>query len=276
MKPLKFAKGNAKLGKKTAIFSLPAGFTCPAALLCFSRADKLTGHIKDGPHTQFRCYAASGEALFKNVRKSRWNNFEALKGKSIPDMVHLLNTSIPKKGIELVRFHSSGDFFNQDYFDAWLEVARLNPTLKFYGYTKALPFWIARKDVIPSNFYIVASYGGRYDNLIEPNKLRSARVVGVNPNESPEQEAKRLGLKIDHDDSLVWKSKNSFAISLHGTQPAGSPAGKAWHKIKTTGKGGYKTEYFEHYKVSGKLSPAFLAIKRERDKERVVRKLVAV
>lgn len=262
MKPLMFAKGNAKLGKSTVTFSLPAGFTCPAAHLCLSRADKLTGHITDGKHTQFRCYAASNEALFKNIRISRWNNFEALRGKPLQDMVALLNTSIPHKGTKLVRFHSSGDFFNQDYFDAWLEVARLNPDLIFYGYTKALPFWIARKDVIPSNFHLVASRGGRYDNLIEPNKLRSVLVVFT------EKEAKAKSLKIDHDDSLVWNYKGDFAILLHGTQPAGSEAGKAWQKIKTKGRGGYKASYFDHYKVSGKMSAKFLAIKAQRAKER--------
>src|ERR1700761_4321691 len=110
-KPLKFAKGNAKLGKNTTTFSLPAGFTCPAAHLCLSRADKLTGHITDGKHTQFRCYAASNEALFKNIRVSRWNNFEALRGKPVGDMVEMLNRSLPRKGITHVRFHASGDFF---------------------------------------------------------------------------------------------------------------------------------------------------------------------
>jgi hypothetical protein len=35
---LTFSKGNAKLGKQTLIFNLPAGRTCPGALYCKSFA----------------------------------------------------------------------------------------------------------------------------------------------------------------------------------------------------------------------------------------------
>ena len=66
MEKLKFAKGNAKLGKNTVIFNLPAGATCPGALLCLSRANRKTGKLTDGPKNQFRCYAASTENLKLN------------------------------------------------------------------------------------------------------------------------------------------------------------------------------------------------------------------
>lgn len=238
---LSFAKGNAKLGKAIAIFSLPAGYTCPSALHCLSFANRMTGKIKDGIETQFRCYAASGESLFAVVRKSRWHNFETLRGKTIEEMVGIINLSIPRKGTTHVRIHASGDFFNQDYFDAWLKVARINPALTFYAYTKQLPLWIARKEQIPSNMHLVASRGGVHDKLIGQHRLRSVRVVYT------EKQAERLNIPIDHDDSHAWKTKRNFALLLHGTQPKGSKAGKAWHIIKTEGRGGYKADYFKHY-----------------------------
>ena len=249
---LKFVKGNAKLGKQVAILSLPAGYACPFAELCKSKADKVTGKVTDGPKTQFRCYAVAAEALFPKVRQSRWNNFELIKtAKTVKGMALLITRSIPKN-ISFVRFHQSGDFFSQAYFDAWLEVARNHPHITFYGYTKALPYLVARLSVIPSNFRVVASYGGSYDHLIKSFNLRSAVVVGINPNESPEAGALRLGLELDHDDSHVWNYEKSFAISLHGTQPAGSQAGKAWYQIKNFGKGGYKAEYLKSYAKSSK------------------------
>ena len=175
---LKFAKGNAKLEKDTAVFSLPAGHTCPAALLCQSRADKLTGKLTDGNRNVFRCYAASAENLFRNIRVSRWRNFEALQAcKGVTAMVDLILRSMPVKGIKLCRIHSSGDFFSQSYFDAWLAVARSKPDVIFYAYTKALPYWIARLSDVPSNFRLVASRGGRYDSLIEAHNLRNVKVV---------------------------------------------------------------------------------------------------
>ena len=248
---LNFGVGNAKLNKGTAILSLPAGHSCPFAKDCRSCAHRETGKIQDGPHTQFRCYAANIEALFRNVRESRWSNFEAVKacnGNTL-QMAALIDRSIPRRNgkTTLVRFHQSGDFFSQAYFDAWLMVARQNPGLVFYGYTKALPFWVKRLGDIPVNFHFVASRGGTHDALIEQHGLRSARVV------FSEYQARKLKLPIDHDDTHVWKYDGDFAILIHGTQPAGSEAGKAWYKIFKTGKGGYKAGYFNHYKAKGKV-----------------------
>lgn len=238
---LKFGQGNAKLGVNTAIFSLPAGFTCPGALNCLSRADRKTGKLKEGKHNIFRCYAASAENLFGNVRKGRWNNFDKLRGKTLPQLVELINRSIPRRNTHLVRVHSSGDFFTQNYFDAWVEVARLNPHLIFYAYTKALPFWVARLGQIPSNMKLVASQGGLYDSLIQRHNLRHVKVV------FSEFEAAKLDLPIDHDDTHAWKGDGNFALLLHGVQPKDSAAAKAWHLIKTKGAGGYQTDYFGHY-----------------------------
>ena len=240
---LSFAKGNAKLKNDTAIFSLPAGWTCPGAAMCLSKSNRITGKITDGKNCSFRCYAASSECLFPNIRKSRWANFEKLKkAKSIEAMEDLINLSLPRKGIKLCRIHASGDFFSQEYFDAWILVAARNPKIIFYTYTKALNFWLARKDSIPNNMKLVASRGGIYDNLIKEYGLRSITVV------FSEEAAVVLGLPIDHDDKLAWKSNGDFAILLHGTQPAGSFASKASYAMRTKGKNGYKSDYFGHYK----------------------------
>lgn len=246
-KTLNFGVGNAKLDKSIVIFSLPAGHTCPFAHQCRSSADRVTGKIKDGQHTQFRCYAASGEALFKNVRESRWRNFEAIKeAGSILQIAALIEKSIPRREgkTKLVRLHQSGDFFNQAYFDAWLLVARLNPDLTFYGYTKALAFWVKRLGDMPSNMKLVASRGGTQDALIQTFGLRSAKVV------FSKDEAKKLNLPIDHDDTHVWKYDGDFAILLHGTQPKGSEAAKQWYKLHKAG-GGYDAGYFDHYTAKG-------------------------
>jgi hypothetical protein len=245
MKKLKFAKGNAKLNRDTAIFSLPAGHTCPAALLCQSRADKVTGKLTDGKLCQFRCYAATSENLFRNIRVSRWRNFDALRAcKSTTEMADLIAQNMPVKGIKLCRIHSSGDFFSQTYFDAWLAVARLKPTIIFYAYTKALLYWVARLNDIPSNFCLVASRGGKYDGLIEKFNLRNVKVV------FSEAEAVTANLPLDHDDSHVWKHTGNFALLLHGTQPAGSEASKVLYALRKQGKGGYYTDYFGHYAKS--------------------------
>jgi hypothetical protein len=228
MPPLKFSKGNAKLGKHIFTFSLPSGFTCPNALECLSKANRETGKITDGKATHFRCFSASQEALYQSVRKQRWHNLVALKGKPVSEMYGLISLSIPSKA-NMVRIHVGGDFFSQAYFDAWLAVAEEMPHVTFYAYTKSLPYWVARLGSIPSNLILTASRGGRKDSLIEEYGLREARVV------FSVEEAESLGLPIDHDDSHAYQAGPSFALLIHGTQPKGSKAASAKNALKGLG-----------------------------------------
>jgi hypothetical protein len=207
--------------------------------------------IKDGPETKFRCFAASQEVLYKNTYKARLHNLLALKSviKSVSKLTKLILDSLPKKA-KYVRVHVSGDFFTQNYFDAWMAVARAKPNVLFYAYTKSLPFWAIRKqkigpnlwqnvdntDNIPHNFVLTASIGGKYDSVINTYNLRSARVV------YSEAEAANLGLEIDHDDSLAMTNGGNFALLLHGTQPVKSEAAKAWTKLRKAGKSGYNVK----------------------------------
>lgn len=248
IKTLFLSSGNAKLKKDTAILSLPAGYTCPFAKECKSRSDRVTGKVTDGPDAKIRCYATTAECLFRNIRASRWGNLELIQeAGTVLGMAALIEKSIlRKKNVKLVRFQQSGDFFSQAYFDAWLLVAKQHPELIIYGYTKSLPYWVRRLGEIPSNFKLVASRGGTHDALIDIFKLRNARVV------LSEREARRKWhLPVDHDDTHCWNYDGDFAILIHGTQPAGSKAGKAWAKIMRHGRGGYKSDYFAHY-VKGK------------------------
>jgi hypothetical protein len=131
---LKFGKGNAKLDKRVYTFSLPAGQTCPGAVDCKSMAVEKNGKrvIKDGPHTQFRCFAASQEVLYANTYKARKHNLATLKsvGKGKLKLAALIVRSLHKTA-KYVRVHVSGDFYSQDYFDAWLAVAKIKKDILF-------------------------------------------------------------------------------------------------------------------------------------------------
>lgn len=239
---LKFARGNAKLGKNVHTFSLPAGFSCPGALECLSKADKVTGKLTDGSQNKFRCFSASAENQYPNVRQSRWHNFDLLRNcESSLDMFNLIRASLPKK-CEIVRIHVSGDFFSQMYFDAWASIASAFQKIKFYAYLKSTPFWVNKLSSLGNgytktnynrNFILTASRGGRYDYLIDQFHLREAKVV------FSKKEAKTLGLAIDHDDSHAMKFGKSFALLLHGQQPKGSEASKALQNLKNVGINGY-------------------------------------
>ena len=249
---LKFSKANAKTqalandaelaeylqgNRKIYSLDLLSGWSCPHAKDCLSKAivqDNGKRKIKDGRHTQFRCFSASQEVQYTNVYNSRKHNFDLLRKLSCGEMVDMINQSLPTNA-GIVRIHVAGDFFSQQYMEAWYTVALLNPNILFYAYTKSLRFWLAINEFpVLHNFVLTASYGGTHDHLIDEFNLRSTKVV------FSEAEAEQLGLAIDHDDSHAAKPSlrnNSFALLIHGTQPAGSEASTALKKLK--GKGSY-------------------------------------
>jgi len=162
---LKFIKNTKYYTGMVYEWNLPTGTTCPFALECKVTVDRITGKF-DIYKGQYKCYAASPER-FPAVREHRWRNFEYAKAGGIP---------VLPKDCKEVRIHSSGDFFNQDYFDMWLELARNNPTINFWAYTKSLDYWVKRIDSIPPNLILTASYGGRRDDLIERFNLKNVKV----------------------------------------------------------------------------------------------------
>jgi len=228
---LRFQKGNAKLDIEIYNFSLPAGTSCPFAVECKTTADKAWGFITDGINQIYRCYAASDEAKSPQTRSARHWNFDLLKREDENEIFRRIKVSLPKKA-GIIRIHVSGDFFNQKYFNAWVRVAQKNPKVIFYAYTKSLTYWGTYADSnlwFPDNIKLTASWDNSNKHIIKERNLKYARVV------FSEEEAAKLGLEIDHDDSHAYKGDKSFALLLHGTQPKGTMAAKAKNTLVTTG-----------------------------------------
>ena len=233
---LKFQIGNAKLNDRTIHFSLPAGHSCCGAYEFLSYSDRITGKITDGSDTQFRCWAASGEARSPQLRKMRWSNYLQLKAaSSVKQMYKLLyealyplidNYAANHGQLPYVRHGVSGDFFNIKYFDAWLRLAEKFAPTNFYAYTKSIPMWEKFFGEIPKNFVLNGSLGGKWDHLIHEHDLKYAKVV------YSVEEANELNLPLDHDDSLARVHGPSFGLLLHGTQPANSKASVALQNLK--------------------------------------------
>jgi len=260
---LKFSKANAKIEalsqvpelakylykphNKVYSFDLLSGYSCPFAEKCLSKAveyvdvtddgvatsAKMRRKIKDGPKTEFRCFSASQEVQYTNVYNLRKANYDHLKmldtGENVAArMAEEIDYALPVNA-GIVRIHVAGDFFNEKYFRAWMMVARLNPTVLFYAYTKSLDYWLRNKSFIPRNMILTASRGGRLDHKINLYNLREAVVV------FSESEAEEKNLIIDHDDSHAARPSlkdNSFALLIHGSQPKGSEASKALQVLR--------------------------------------------
>ena len=236
---LKFGTGNAKLGKTTVIMDLPAGHSCPFAKDCNEKVNRKTGKLIVNPDAKFRCFAAVSELISKPAREKRWYNFELLQAcENEQEMAALIIASINSekatKDAPLIRVHSSGDFYNETYFKAWLLVAKAFPEKTLYAYTKSLKYWVNNLDAIPENFHITASRGGHSDDLIDLHNLKNVVIV------FSEEEAKEKNLTIDHDDSCVYnKDIHKFALLIHGMQAKGSDAMQAVMTLRKKGITGY-------------------------------------
>lgn len=179
-------------------FNLPAGWTCPFADDCLTKADRDTGKlVMVGPG--YRCYAATAER-FPGVRDSRWDNFSWVKE-------HLKTNDpfpVPEKATH-VRIHGSGDFFNQKYFDRWCETAAANPDVQFWAFTKSIQYWVNSMDKVPDNLVLQASRGSKQDHLIDEHDLKCAEVFH-DFEDVPE------GMPIDFDDTYAMVKGPSFAL----------------------------------------------------------------
>ena len=131
---------NLTNGKDAAIgansFGLPSGkaFSCPGQT-------DFCGGI---------CYAGKLEKIYKGVRDVLMHNWELLQGKSIVEMEALLHEMISSFEAETLkqiakgkpatmdfRIHWDGDFFSRDYAQAWANVIRSFPAIRFWVYTRS-------------------------------------------------------------------------------------------------------------------------------------------
>lgn len=170
-----WTEGNAKLLKtsggeyRVVGFGLPADVdfqhngvkhnTCPAALAC-----------------RGVCYAKQGTYRFANVVKARHHNLTLSQRSDFADLIIadlaalVVKTPRKRKPYNVVRLHDAGDFYSQEYLDAWCKVARAYPDVIFYAYTKSLHLDLS---VAPANLRITQSLGGKYDNLVNLGKPHS-------------------------------------------------------------------------------------------------------
>jgi hypothetical protein len=82
-----------------------------------------------------------------------------------------------ERGGSAVRIHDAGDFFNDEYTNAWLKIASVVPDVLFYAYTKEVSrFQRIVAGRAPVNFRWLYSYGGKEDHLIDPERDRHADV----------------------------------------------------------------------------------------------------
>lgn len=133
------------------------------------------------------CFGKKGRYVFDNVKRALDYR---LKLTFQPFFFNLMDSTIKEKEYKLrgkkklvIRIHSVGDFGFEgrdrvEYFDTWVKIARANPNVIFYTYTKCVGMVkeYKRKYSIPENLSITYSWGGTQDELIEKDD-KQAKVI---------------------------------------------------------------------------------------------------
>ena len=184
---------NGKQASMANTFGLPAGkaYSCPGATsVCESV-----------------CYAGKLEKVFKGVRVNLMHNWDLLKDEDLQGMYTLLSEMIAEFKAECVkreapmlfRIHWDGDFFNDDYAQAWRMVIEEQPDIQFWVYTRVKSAALILKDIANLSLY----YSTDSEN----------KSIGVT-------------LKNDHGVKLAYLAKNFLIGQADMKEMIGKPGAK--------------------------------------------------
>ena len=83
------------------------------------------------------CYAAREQVRFPAVLAAREKRLEASKQATFPSTICGEISRLRNKP-KYFRLHASGEFYSQAYVNFWTMIAKANPDIMFYTYTKRL------------------------------------------------------------------------------------------------------------------------------------------
>lgn len=164
----KLKKTAAEFGVKIFNFSIPAGNDKRTGRLICAFADKCLS----------LCYAKKGFYNMPAVENALSNRYDASKEENFVTRIdtELIKEQNKKHKKQIyIRIHDSGDFYSPAYFAKWLEIARLNPSVRFYAYTKSHSF-IRGNFNLPENFDLIFSLGSKNDELINQETERHSKI----------------------------------------------------------------------------------------------------
>ena len=110
--------GNSKLGRNIYMFNIPA-------------TNDICGRICPG------CYSIKEQVRFPSVIEARNKRLEASKQEDFAAAIIRELNSLKTKP-KYFRIHASGEFYSQEYIDAWTKIASSFQHIIFYAYTKRL------------------------------------------------------------------------------------------------------------------------------------------
>jgi len=232
---------NAKMSKSKKEGAITYDLTLPA--LSGIVVDEETGEFVEittcpgAGECQLICYARkSGYVMFPASSMSAAQALNFLVNHP-QDYMQMFDSEVKrtkaladKNGIKLlVRIHDAGDFFSKEYYNLSMDVARNNPTVKFYFYTKMGQ--VATDTSAPPNVISQFSSGA---------KSREVKTVDLVRNAGKHvKDAITLGKDMFRG-LFVTDAKGKYVKDEQGRTQVKSPA--AWAEFKQTLASKYKID----------------------------------
>lgn len=225
-RPTKLLASNGKLAKANIHqFSIPAA---EASIVKDGKIVKMKTCPMAGACLDF-CYAQVGSYAFKASMVAHARNLQFVIDEPFDFKDAMVDAIKRKRKVHAIRIHDSGDFFNRGYFMVWKAIMEECPTVQFYAYTKMVPLFkkLEAEGMLPENFTVIYSQGGKFDHLIDKDKDRHSHVfsseedciaAGYVLNELDDMPAtdrtiKKIGLVVHGP--IVYDKKMSKAVAEH-------------------------------------------------------------
>lgn len=210
-RPKKLLASNGKLAKANI-----HQFSIPAAVATIVQGGKLVD-MKTCPMAgdclNF-CYAQVGSYAFKASMIAHARNLQYILDAPFDFAEQMIAEIKSKRKVHAIRIHDSGDTFSRAYFMVWKSIMEACPDTLFYSYTKMVPLFkkMTMEGILPKNFTVIYSQGGKFDHLIDKNKDRHSHVFAT------EEDCLSAGYVLNEVDDMPATDLSIMKIGLvvHG------------------------------------------------------------
>lgn len=178
VRPKKLLASNSKLAKSNIWqFSIPAA---EATIVQGNKLVKFKVCIGAEKCLNF-CYASVGGFAFAGTMVAHARNLQFVLDDPWSFSEQMIKEIKGKRKVYAIRWHDSGDVYSRAYFMVLKSIMDACPEVNFYAYSKFVPLFkkLEAEGMLPSNFTVIYSEGGKFDHLIDKSKDRHSHVFST-------------------------------------------------------------------------------------------------
>lgn len=160
------------------------------------------------------CFATVGSYNFRSSLVAHTRNLQYVLDAPFDFADQMIQEIKRKRKVHAIRIHDASDYISRAYFMVWKTIMEACPEVMFYSYTKVIPLFkkLEAEGMLPKNFTVIYSEGGKFDHLIDKSKDRHSHVF------STEADCIAAGYVLNEEDDMPATDPSIMKIGLvvHG------------------------------------------------------------